>query len=423
MSNLINRSTPIAFMAYGKYWVNNHAHVVDAIDSWVLKYIEVFINAIDLEPYVTGTAQPKMNQTKLNSIPVALPPLAEQRRIVARVETLLEQTSALEAELAAAEAARAELNRAGLQFLTQATSAAELKERWAQVVDSFDELYAEPAAVDGLKQAILQLAVQGKLAAQDTADEPASELLKRIEAEKARLVAAGEIRKSKPLPPIGAEEIPFELPAGWVWARLDQLLANIQAGKSPQAEKRPAREDEFGVLKVSAVSWGKFLPNENKTLLPGTSTNGLPTVTAGDFLISRANTAELVGSVVLVREDYPNLLLSDKTLRLDFVSDEVIYKPFVLFAMRARWVREVFEEKATGTSSSMRNISQQKIRSAPIALPPLAEQRRIVARVEQLLGLCDDLKGQLEAGEAARAGLLESVLGRVGRMGADSEKR
>ncbi|RVT82447.1 restriction endonuclease subunit S [Inhella crocodyli] len=88
-ANLINRSTPIAFIARGKYWVNNHAHVIDGVSEDLLKYLEIYVNAIDLKPYVTGTAQPKMNQAKLNSIRLALPPEAEQRRIVAKVDELV----------------------------------------------------------------------------------------------------------------------------------------------------------------------------------------------------------------------------------------------------------------------------------------------------------------------------------------------
>lgn len=88
-ANLLARSTPIAFIASGKYWVNNHAHVIDAIEFDLLKYLEVFINAIPLTPYITGTAQPKMNQDKMNGIVVALPPLAEQKRIVAKIEKLM----------------------------------------------------------------------------------------------------------------------------------------------------------------------------------------------------------------------------------------------------------------------------------------------------------------------------------------------
>jgi type I restriction enzyme, S subunit len=99
-ANLINRSTPIAFIARGRYWVNNHAHVLDGITEDFLKYMELHINAIDLRPYVTGTAQPKMNQAKMNSIPIALPPENEQRRIVARVEELMALCDQLEAVLA-----------------------------------------------------------------------------------------------------------------------------------------------------------------------------------------------------------------------------------------------------------------------------------------------------------------------------------
>ena len=98
-ANLVLRSTPIAFIATGKYWVNNHAHVIDSISLDCLRYLEVFINAIDLKPYVTGTAQPKMNQAKMNSIPVALPPANEQKRIVARVNQLISLCDDLEAKL------------------------------------------------------------------------------------------------------------------------------------------------------------------------------------------------------------------------------------------------------------------------------------------------------------------------------------
>jgi len=98
-ANLINRSTPIAFIAKGKYWVNNHAHVLDGISLDFLRYLELYINATDLTPYVTGTAQPKMNQTKMNSIPTALPPLTEQKRIVAKVDQLMALCDELETGL------------------------------------------------------------------------------------------------------------------------------------------------------------------------------------------------------------------------------------------------------------------------------------------------------------------------------------
>ncbi len=122
-ANLVNRSTPIAFIARGKYWVNNHAHVLDALSEEMLRYLELFINATDLMPYITGTAQPKINQAKMNSIPVALPPLAEQSRIVAKVDELMALCDRLEASLQRADEHRRRLLEALLhQALEPAAS-------------------------------------------------------------------------------------------------------------------------------------------------------------------------------------------------------------------------------------------------------------------------------------------------------------
>ncbi|HRB14893.1 MAG TPA: restriction endonuclease subunit S [Nitrospira sp.] len=118
-ANLINRSTPIAFIARGKYWVNNHAHVLDGISEDFLRFMELHINAIVLEPYITGTAQPKMNQAKMNSIPIALPPLAEQCRIVAKVDELTALVDLLETQLATASTTGSELVDAVVAELTQ----------------------------------------------------------------------------------------------------------------------------------------------------------------------------------------------------------------------------------------------------------------------------------------------------------------
>jgi len=95
-ANLLMRSKPIAFIAEGQYWVNNHAHVLDFYSGIFIKYVMYYINGINLAPYVTGTAQPKMNQAKMNSIGVPLPPLAEQKRIVTKIEELLACCGALE---------------------------------------------------------------------------------------------------------------------------------------------------------------------------------------------------------------------------------------------------------------------------------------------------------------------------------------
>ncbi|MEX2498923.1 MAG: restriction endonuclease subunit S [Wenzhouxiangellaceae bacterium] len=126
-ANLINRSTPIAFIARGKYWVNNHAHVLDGLDEEYLRFLALFINAIDLKPFVTGTAQPKMNQAKMNSIPVALPPLPEQHRILATVDALMSLCNQLDSALDGADSSRARL----LEVLLHDSLAQEARNRAA----------------------------------------------------------------------------------------------------------------------------------------------------------------------------------------------------------------------------------------------------------------------------------------------------
>lgn len=119
-ANLVNRSTPIAFMAYGKYWVNNHAHVIDGISLDFLQYLELYINSIDLVPYLTGMAQPKMNQAKMNSIPVPLPPLTEQHRIIEKVDRLMALCDKMEAQIREREAAQERFAKATINQIINA---------------------------------------------------------------------------------------------------------------------------------------------------------------------------------------------------------------------------------------------------------------------------------------------------------------
>lgn len=171
---------------------------------------------------------------------------------------------------------------------------------------------------------------------------------------------------------------------------LGDILFGIEAGKSFQTTDTLARNDELGVLKVSAVTWLAFRPEESKAVI-NYEPEDSHRVKAGDLLISRANTRELVGAVVLVENDYPLRLLSDKTLRL-LVDTDKADKSFLLYTLRSESARKHIEHLATGTSDSMRNISQDTIASIPLVLPNLDEQRHIA----------DRLKAQLAAVEEAR---------------------
>ncbi|EPN7353747.1 restriction endonuclease subunit S [Escherichia coli] len=164
----------------------------------------------------------------LNSCLFALPPIAEQERIVEKVSSLMSLCDQLEQQSLTSLDAHQQLVETLLGTLTDSQNTAELAENWARISEHFDTLFTTEASVDALKQTILQLAVMGKLVPQDPNDEPASELLKRIAQEKAQLVKEGNIKKQKPLPPISDEEKPFELPEGWEWCRIGNIV-NIKS--------------------------------------------------------------------------------------------------------------------------------------------------------------------------------------------------
>jgi len=136
----------------------------------------------------------------------------------------------------------------------------EFAEHWQFLCNDFELIYNDPAHVNKLRQAILQLAVRGKLAPQDLNDEPASELLKRIKAEKEKLIAEGKIKKQKPLPPIAEDEIPYELPQGWEWVRMKKIAYNM-------GQKKP--DKRFTYIDVTAINKEKgTISNQVKILEP-----------------------------------------------------------------------------------------------------------------------------------------------------------
>ncbi len=167
---------------------------------------------------------------------------------------------------------------------------------------------------------------------------------------------------------------------------LEHFLEGIEAGKSIKTTELPARKDELGVLKVSAVSWDKFQPDEAKSIEAGYAPKESHKVRKGDLIISRANTIELVGAVVLVDKHYPNRLLSDKTLRLILSKENEIKPEYLLQILKLQEARSHIEDNATGTSDSMRNISQKTINKIPIPKAGLGKQQELI----QLFDNCEE---------------------------------
>lgn len=360
---------------------------------------------------ISRSAQNGFNKSDIEQNLVPISPRAEQHRIVAKVDELMVLCDRLEAQQAGAESAHTQLVQALLDSLTQANDTNDFTINWQRLAEHFETLFTTEPSIDALKQTLMQLAVMGKLVAQDPSDEPASELLKRIAEEKGQLVNKGKIRKQKPLAEITEEEKPYELPAAWAWTRLGSQVLESGAGWSPSCEARPRDGAEWGVLKVSAVSWGIYRPEENKALPPNLEARPEYEVAKGDFLVSRANTAELVARSVVAEETPKHLMLSDKIVRLKLTS--MCARRYMNLANSAPLARRYYSQVAGGTSSSMKNVSREQILNLPIALPPLAEQRRIVAKFDSLVAICDTLKRQINAATEKQIALLNAFMAKI----------
>ena len=301
-----------------------------------------------------------MNRNKLSQFNLYVPPLNEQKRIVAKIEELF---SKLDAGITALERVQANLKR--------------------------------------YRAAALKAAVEGKLTEewrkQNLNTEPASKLLQRIFKERRQKWESEQLekyQKSGKTPPKDWQSkykepsapdtanLPF-LPDGWCWATLDQLIDTIEAGKSFKCQTHPANLEEWGIIKVSAMSWGEFKEEENKAVFPNSIINPNYEIKPYDLLLSRANTSELVGASVLVKNCRTKLLLSDKSMRL--IVNKMIDRRWIAFALSSQPIRKQMSDVATGTSDSMRNISQEKVENVIIALPSSTEQIEIINVLELLL--------------------------------------
>lgn len=376
------------------------------------KYIHLYFDAplsYDfINKYDNGTAQPNLAATDLARFLVPLPPLDEQSRIVNKITELMTLCDQLEQHSLTSLDAHQQLVETLLTTLTDSQNADELAENWARISEHFDTLFTTEASIDALKQTILQLAVMGKLVPQDPNDEPASELLKRIAQEKAQLVKDGKMKKQKPLPPISDEEKPFELPDGWEWCRLGELALKSEAGWSPQCENTPRSGEQWGVLKISAVTWGEYQPEENKALPAHLSPREEFEVKENDFLISRANTAELVARSVVVPEKTPgNLMLSDKIIRFEFSS--LVSAHYISLVNNSIFSREYYKEVAGGTSSSMKNVSRNQVSELLIGLPGYNEQLKIVENIAKYIQICEALTSKIKSAQQTQLHLADAL--------------
>jgi type I restriction enzyme, S subunit len=318
---------------------------------------------------------------------IPIPSLAEQHRIVAKVDELMALCDQLEQQHSNAQDAHETLVSQLLATLTQSQNAAEFNANWQRISAHFDVLFTTEASIDALKQTLLQLAVMGKLVPQDPNDEPASELLKRIQAEKAKLIAEGKLKKAKPLAPIGEDEKPFKLPNGWEWARFPEL-GEFARGKS----KHRPRNDPFlfnppiyPLVQTGEVARAGYVIEEYHSKYSEIGLLQSRMWAQGTLCITIA--ANIADSAILGFDAcFPDSVVG-------FSPSNVINsaKYFLYFMKTARDDLLKF-----APATAQKNINLEILESVLIPTPPLAEQHRIVAKVDDLMALFDQLKTRIQ---------------------------
>lgn len=392
-----------AFSISGKTWVNNHAHVLRPNRSMLLdRYLVHALVARDLQPFITGTTVPKLNQAKLVSIEVPIPPRAEQHRIVAKVDELMALCDRLEAEQSDSEAAHAQLVEALLGTLTQSTDAADLASNWKRIAEHFDTLFTTEDSIDRLRKASLRLAVMGRLVQQDPDDEPATKLLMQIaDVHHGSSSKNGKAHKARH--PLIFEDGPYALPDGWVWTNIESI-SNVGTGATP-----------------SRTSPAYFNPPEIPWVTSGETREPFINVTAervSPLALKETNlTVYPVGTLIVAmygqgktRGQISELMIEAATNQacaaiVPAVSDMAMRKYTKLYFLKI--YDEIREEAAGGAQP---NLNIGKIKSTLISLPPLAEQHRIAAKVDELMTLCDRMKADLREARGQQSRLAETLI-------------
>ena len=358
-ANLVTRSKPIAFFAEGLYWVNNHAHCIDSPDKLLLEYLCFYINAISLEKYVTGSAQPKMTQDNMNSILIPLPPYNEQKGLSQHLDEIMAMVD------------RIEIGK----------------------IESIE-------LISKAKSQILDLAIRGKLVPQDPNDEPASVLLERIRAEKEELIRQGKIKRDKKesvifkgednsyYEKIGgkveniSDEIPFELPEGWAWCRGYSCFEGMESTK-PQG-------DFFDYIDIDAIDNRLHCIKKTKNLpVSDAPSRASRAVKDGSVLFSLVR--PYLENIALVEEKHSNCIASTGFYVCN--SNGVLLPEFMFFLMISGYVVNGLNQYMKGDNSP--SISKDNIENWLYPAPPIGEQQTICAKLKTVFTLVENVEKSL----------------------------
>ena len=393
----------------GPSWTTDVAYFLISPVFFDIRFLYIALQVLDLGSLGKGV-KPGLSRSEAYQLPIVIPPLAEQHRIVAKVDELMALCDHLQAEHNKREARRDLLVASSLNRIST-TTAEEAKNATRFHLNHLPRLTTRTEHIKQLRQTILNLAVRGRLVPQDSNDEPAAELLKRIQVEKARLGVTqrryGATKGKKGVDFLcgvaALRGIEFDLPS-WEWVMLNNLSKLVTSGSRGWAEFYSDTGPKF--IRAQNIRFGKLHINNLACVDPPQNTEGARTlVSKGDLLI------------VITGAGVTNPALLDEDLGETYVSQHVaLIKPtktdlsrwLLLCLMAPDGGRSELVECAYGSGKPGLNLDN--IRLLKIPLPPLAEQHRIVAKVDELMALCDQLETQLTTTEADSRRLLEAVL-------------
>lgn len=338
---------------------------------------------------------------KFVEIPIPLPPLDEQHRIVAKLDKLMAQCDALENLRSEREEKRLAAHAAALSQLLDTTGNRCADDAWAFITQHFGDLYSVKENVTELRKAILQLAVRGRLSDQNDKDGSATETLAKVASERRRL----KIQES-PYPIRDPKPLGYEIPMNWEWQCLgDLLVSGPTNGFSPRAVdyETPVRS-----LTLSATTSGVFKGEHAKFIADEISPDSDLWLRDGDILVQRGNTLEYVGVPAVYRGEPNCYIYPDLMMKLRVSSE--LDTDFLYFAMSSEPGRNFLRERASGTSGTMPKINQKTLKNLPIPIPPIQEQHRIVAKINRLMNLCNALDEKIDAAANQQTALLNALM-------------
>lgn len=331
-----------------------------------------------------------------------LPPLAEQHRIVAKVDRLMALCDELEARQQQERAGCLRLGTASLTALQNAESPEKFGRKWAQVCVAFDLILDCPENVAVLRQTILQLAVQGKLGTQSSKDEPANQILLKIESENNQK----KTRVTRKSHPVNRDEL-SKLPKGWVWTTLDKI-AELKGGITKDSHRVVDDGRVVPYLRVANVQNGFLDLRVMKSIEASNSVIAELSLKKDDILFTEGGDRDKLGRGWIWQDELPECIYQNHIFRARLYLKEISPKYISWYGYTQS--QNYFMKKGKQTTN-LASINMTQLSAFPVALPPLAEQQRIVAKVDALMALCDALESRLKE----RAGVQGRLAGAVGK--------